>query len=163
MKQLYTTKQIFGGFLLAILFIMVFILNFLKKEYTMLFTPILFGLTLCLLGYILILNEIITTKKNLLLKKDKHIFKTCPEDYSTEVNFLGKIKEIKCLNDQKTIPFFYLQTEENKCNTDLGCFNKITNRQDKCENIKKFFSVEESQIDGKTLNNWSEYQNQCIL
>ena len=101
MKQLYTTKQVVGGLLLVILFIMVFILNMLNKEYNMLITPILVGLTLCLLAYILVLNEIITTKKKLLLKKDKYVFKTCPNDYTTKVNFLGKVKEIECINKIK--------------------------------------------------------------
>ena len=163
MKQLYTTKQVVGGLLLVILFIMVFILNMLNKEYNMLITPILVGLTLCLLAYILVLNEIITTKKKLLLKKDKYVFKTCPDDYTTKVNFLGKVKEIECINSNKSISNFLLQSTEKKCDEgNYGCFNKENNRTKKCENIKTFFQSD-TDVNGGILNNWAEYQNQCIL
>ena len=56
MKELYTTKQVVGGLLLVLTFIMLFILNMVKKEYNMLLTPILVGITICLLGYIIFLN-----------------------------------------------------------------------------------------------------------
>jgi hypothetical protein len=162
MKNLYTTKQVFGGLLLVILFIMVFAINILKKEYNMFLTPILVGITLCLLGYILVLHEIIQTKKDLLLKKDKYNFKTCPDEYKQNVNFFGNDKEIECINSNKVIPAFYLQSNENKCANKEDCFNKIQSREEKCNNIQAFFKTD-TVSNGNTLNNWSEYQNQCII
>lgn len=164
MNQVYTIKQVVGGLLLVVTFIMVFILNMLKREYNMLVTPILVGITICLLGYILVLNEIIKTKKELLLKKDNYQFKKCPDNYQQNTRFIGKIKEIKCTNSNATIPSFLLQSTQEECDKNLGCFNKTLSRKQKCEEIKDFFKqdTEVNQENG-ILNNWSEYQNQCVL
>ena len=164
MKELYTTKQVVGGLLLVLTFIMLFILNMVKNEYNMLLTPILVGITICLLGYILVLNEIMNTKKVMLLKRDEYLFKTCPDNYKQNIKFIGKVKEIQCMNENASIPSFLLQSTQEECDKNIGCFNKTLSRKEKCEEIKTFFKDDTAiNQDNGTLNNWSEYQNQCLL
>ena len=164
--QLYSTKQVVGGFILVILFVLVFIVNAMKRDLKPLLTPVLVGLTISLLVYVIILNDVITSKKKLLKSEDKFELKTCPASYNKTMNFDGDITEIHCLDSSKSVPSFYLQGNENVCKNELvesnGCFNKISSRKQKCDNITNFFKTD-TDTNGTILKNWSEYQNNCVV
>lgn len=164
MQNLYTTQQVVGGLILIVLFLILFIANVMKPEMKMLFIPILVSITISLLAYVIVLTELITTKKNLLTQRSTFSFKNCPDGYEKRLNFDGKIKEIQCFDSSQSIPSFFLQGNDDKCKTDLisanGCFNQINDREQKCENVRTFFN---SDTTGDILNKWTEFQNQCSI
>ena len=182
--ELYSLKQIIGGFALVVLFITLLIITVLLKnkkspvntfgnqpnvlDYSRLLIPILVSITLALLIYVINLNQLITIKTNLFKKADKLIMQTCPDDYKKIISKDPDIDEtptINCINSNRMIPSFYLQGNDDVCtgeyNENNGCFNnKTTLRKEQCDNIKKFF---EADIDNEIVNSWTEYQNNCMI
>ena len=182
--ELYSLKQIIGGFALVVLFITVLIINVLLKnkkspvntfgnqsntlDYSRLLTPILVGITLALLVYVINLNELITIKTKLFKKADKLVMQTCPDGYEKIISKDPDTDEkptVNCVNSSRMIPSFYLQGNDDVCageyNENNGCFNnRSTLRKEQCDNIKKFF---ETDIDNVIVNSWTEYQNNCMI
>ena len=70
--QTYTLKQLVGGFLILAVFIIIFSINLTYKSdlnLKMLFNPILIALAICMIMYIINLNETIKKKKKKLATK----------------------------------------------------------------------------------------------
>tara|TARA_A100000164_G_C21707839_1_gene676691 strand:- start:150 stop:656 length:507 start_codon:yes stop_codon:yes gene_type:complete len=164
----YSLKQLVGGFLLVLIFIILFVVNVTFKSdalnIKMFLNPILVSLAICMLIYVIKLNELINLNKSKLNQKDKFELKSCPHDYKQIVDVTTinnkKIKNKKC--DSTVHGTFYLNGDKNICGegriNDLnGCFNKYKLRKIKCDKINKYFEDRDKNI----LSNWVEYRNNC--
>jgi hypothetical protein len=154
----YSLKQLFGGFILLAIFITLFVINITIKSsinIKMLLNPILVSISICLLIYIISLNEHIKLKKKELTKIDNFVLKTCPTNFKqiTEKTSDNKTN-IKC---DSVNEIFYLNGDDNTC-LDNGCFNKYSSKKEKCKKIKDFFKSKDQNI----LKNWIEYNNECV-
>lgn len=167
--QTYTLKQLVGGFLILAVFIIIFSINLTYKSdlnLKMLFNPILIALAICMIMYIINLNETIKRNKNkLATNDDKFTFKTCPVDYKHLIerdNSQNIIFE-KCEGDID----FNLDGNKQYCTKtdngyDEGCFNKYSLREKKCEKVKNFFTNENG-LESEVLSKWTEYRNNCTF
>jgi len=136
--QTYTLKQLVGGFLILAVFIIIFSINLTYKSdlnLKMLFNPILIALAICMIMYIINLNETIKRNKNKLANNDdKFTFKTCPVDYKHSIERDNKQNIIfeKCEGEID----FNLDGNVQYCTKtdngyDEGCFNKYSLREKK--------------------------------
>ena len=166
--EAYSLKQLFGGFLLLLIFIILFVVNITYNSpglnINMFLNPILIVLSICIIIYVINLNETIKLKKKELNKKDTFKLETCPNNYTkntemTEVNGV-KFKNVSCNSD--IYPTFHLNGDEETCgkdgqvNDERGCFNRYSLRKTKCEKIKELLKDNED-----VLDNWVEYNNYC--
>jgi hypothetical protein len=168
--KLYSLKQLIGGFLLVLLFIILFAVNITYKSpfmnIKMFLNPILISLSLCMLLYIFKLNELIKLNKAKLNKKDVFELNSCPHNYNeiTELTTINNTKftNTRCENDNSGISF-YLDGDNNVCgegvvNDDSGCFNRYNMRSEKCAKIDKYFEERDKEV----LKNWVDYRNNCV-
>lgn len=164
----YSLKQLVGGFLLVLIFIILFVVNIVFKSNAlnikMFLNPILVALAICMLIYVIKLNELINLNKSKLNKNDTFELKSCPYDHKQSIDMTTinnkKFKNIKC--DNAVHGSFYLNGDKNICGEGIiddlnGCFNKYKLRKIKCDKINKFFENR----DKKILSNWVEYRNNC--
>ena len=166
----YSLKQLVGGFLLVLIFIILFVVNVTSNSdnspinIKMFLNPILVSLALCMLIYVIKLNELIKLKQSKLNKKDVFELKTCPHNFQelTEVTTINnkKFDNKKC--NSANYGDFYLDGDKNICGEDtindsVGCFNRYTLRSTKCEKIEQYFKDRDEDI----LNSWVEYRNNC--
>ena len=168
--KLYSLKQLIGGFLLVLLFIILFAVNITYKSpivnIKMFLNPILISLSLCMLLYIFKLNELIKLNKAKLNKKDVFKLNSCPHNYNEITEFTtinnAKFTNTRCENDNSGISF-YLDGDNNICgegviNDDSGCFNRYNMRSEKCAKIDKYFEERDKEV----LKNWVDYRNNCV-
>lgn len=167
--KLYSLKQLVGGFLLLLLFIVLFVINLTFKSglvnIKMFLNPILVILAICLLIYVIKLNELIKLNKSKLKKKDTFNLDTCPNEYEprTQIVNVDNKKYVDKLCYSDTYGPVYLNGNPNICGTDTindtnGCFNKYTLRDVKCKKIKDYYE----KLDRNVLKNWVEYNNNCV-
>tara|TARA_B100000401_G_C52554562_1_gene600246 strand:+ start:192 stop:698 length:507 start_codon:yes stop_codon:yes gene_type:complete len=166
--KLYSLKQLIGGFLLVLLFIVLFVVNVTYKSPTlnikMFLNPILISLSLCMLIYSFKLNELIKLKRAQLNKKDVFNLTSCPHGFTknTEVTTIDNIDFNNKICRSDVHGEFYLDGDKELCgegviNDELGCFNKYNLRSEKCAKIDKYFEERDRSI----LNNWIDYTNNC--
>lgn len=173
--QLYTAKQLSGGFILAFSFFILLIitLSFVIKDIDVknyYFTsPILVSLAYSLLAYIFVFNETVNLNNKMANEVDDFSFNECPNGFTKKIDSINglpitKNTNIKCIPNETNKTFtdtFYLSGDTNNCsllsNNKNGCFNKNIGREKKCNAVKQFFSEHQTLLD-----NWNDYADNCI-
>jgi hypothetical protein len=174
--ELYNMCHLMGGFILTILFFVVFTANIIMQpkgtdinvigslnvnpSYFM--VTFMVGIALSMLLYVLKINEYIYLQKKIITQGDNFDIKNCPPGFKKALSDKGKNIRCESIDPGNPVPNFFLDGNNSQCAHDMreenGCFNRYPTRFRKCNNLRDYFKIHTQMLD-----TWTDFRDNCTF